>query len=720
MKVRVVSLDFYMANPIPNLDILYSEFRGSSVNNVPVIRIYGSTESGEKICLHVHRVFPYIYIPHDGETRVDGFLYQVASALDKAINLSLGQASSSVQHVYKVCLVSGNPLYGYHVRPHQFLRLYFYNPLIVKKACTLLQNGNILGKIYQAHEAHIPYILQFMMDYNLHGMSHIHLADLKYRYDQYSHDKYPENSVLPPSIRKMSTCKLEADTTGDCVLNREEITLGMLTANPGIKALWEDEAQRRRNNKEPSQIEHCLTQNRLDVPQTATHVAYKKLLDEKLTMKSKSSHVSPQLELSVYPAETPPSSDVLDASIVENHIFSSQSTDDSSILDQTITENLQSDIANLIDFTLDANAQELLDVLQRMREDNIDKDSILSQVQKEQGSDDEDPDLSLPLNATQTPSKLDEEANKKNVEDFLKNSYFESLAKIPQLDGTWEDDSSLEKDSKQRKEEKKRNIKKKTSEFYQPTIPKPKKLNGSGVGKKGRGRKRTFRIKTSAVFPKSRSKFSRAGHCMYCTNCKSDTTTSKKNVSPCLRHYFRNIKNTPNTQEKNCNLEDIESSINKVIENICKELDQNKTPTLATKDRVQFQTGTSNKEILQNQQPIQPWKNCRRKKTKMTMCTEESKENMNVVLLEGDMEVNKFDAENIKISHDLENHQKSNDLVEERMDFKLQNYTLDDAKVLNQIVNAGDAQKIVSKPMFFVQGKCRKSSKRGYNEIQNN
>ncbi|KAK9721214.1 DNA polymerase family B, exonuclease domain [Popillia japonica] len=149
MKIRIVSLDFYMSNSIPGLDIQYSEFRGASVHHVPVIRIFGSTEEGEKICLHVHGVFPYIYIPYDGQIEVDGFMYQIALGLDKAINISLGQASSNTQHVYKVCLISGIPFYGYHARRHQFLKIYFYNPLIIKKACTLLQNGNILGKIYQ-------------------------------------------------------------------------------------------------------------------------------------------------------------------------------------------------------------------------------------------------------------------------------------------------------------------------------------------------------------------------------------------------------------------------------------------------------------------------------------------------------------------------------------------------------------------------------------------
>ncbi|GJN33366.1 hypothetical protein PR202_gb21960 [Eleusine coracana subsp. coracana] len=56
LSVRVVSLDYYMAPPLPGFDISRSPFHGDEVEEVPVIRIYGSTPAGQKTCLHVHRV----------------------------------------------------------------------------------------------------------------------------------------------------------------------------------------------------------------------------------------------------------------------------------------------------------------------------------------------------------------------------------------------------------------------------------------------------------------------------------------------------------------------------------------------------------------------------------------------------------------------------------------------------------------------------------------
>lgn len=45
--VRIVTADYYLANPIKNLDVCYSEFRESNVKKVPVVRIFGATPAGQ-------------------------------------------------------------------------------------------------------------------------------------------------------------------------------------------------------------------------------------------------------------------------------------------------------------------------------------------------------------------------------------------------------------------------------------------------------------------------------------------------------------------------------------------------------------------------------------------------------------------------------------------------------------------------------------------------
>ena len=107
-SVRIVNSDFYLADPIAILDAGNSKFReDATVSKVPVIRIYGATPSGQKTCLHVHGIFPYIYVPYDGTQPTDKYLKQFATSVDFAVQVALGKASSSRQHVFEITVVKG-------------------------------------------------------------------------------------------------------------------------------------------------------------------------------------------------------------------------------------------------------------------------------------------------------------------------------------------------------------------------------------------------------------------------------------------------------------------------------------------------------------------------------------------------------------------------------------------------------------------------------------
>ncbi|KAI8378837.1 hypothetical protein EDC96DRAFT_493369 [Choanephora cucurbitarum] len=55
ISIRIAHLDHYMAKPGP-LDRSYSPFCKKRLNKVPIVRIFGSTRAGQKVCLHVHQV----------------------------------------------------------------------------------------------------------------------------------------------------------------------------------------------------------------------------------------------------------------------------------------------------------------------------------------------------------------------------------------------------------------------------------------------------------------------------------------------------------------------------------------------------------------------------------------------------------------------------------------------------------------------------------------
>ncbi|CAH9141447.1 unnamed protein product [Cuscuta epithymum] len=187
-SVRIVSMDYYMAPPIPGLDICYSSFHGGKVNEVPVIRVYGSTPAGQKACLHIHGTLPYFYVPCSDlflQSDKRDFAGQecinsISHALDEALKLK-GSMASNRQHVHCCSLVRANKLYGYHSSEELFVKIYLYYPQDVSRAANLLRGGAVLDKVLQPHESHIPFLLQFLVDYNLYGMGHLHVSKMKFR-----------------------------------------------------------------------------------------------------------------------------------------------------------------------------------------------------------------------------------------------------------------------------------------------------------------------------------------------------------------------------------------------------------------------------------------------------------------------------------------------------------------------------------------------------------
>lgn len=160
-----------------------------------------------------------------------------------------------------------SPFYGYHRQEHQYLKIFLYNPAMVRRTANLLQNAAILNRVYQPHESHLPYVLQFMIDYNLYGMSFLYVPSTVIRYrqphpvaadaataaDDSVASDFPLQSDpdgrqwLDKKIERMTTSANEIDVEATFILNRFQIALheNAEHANPGIAFIWSDERGRR-------------------------------------------------------------------------------------------------------------------------------------------------------------------------------------------------------------------------------------------------------------------------------------------------------------------------------------------------------------------------------------------------------------------------------------------------------------------------------------------
>lgn len=267
------------------------------------------------------------------------------------------------------------PFYGFHTKVHQFYKIFFYNPSLIKRVADLLQNGAILGLSYQPHEAHINFTMQFFLDFNLYGMSFINLEFIKFRrknaqLTQDKHSHLNEDEYLPETIQITSCCELEGDCLAQHILNRRDVIHGNLGANPGLEALWEDEKQRLNNMNMSETLVPTPTQLRDNVPPTDSHLYHSRKLLVKLALNSEtqndsSDHNNMTLSIlndtererssvdftpeaskdkpltiskMVYPAETPDESQILNATNVILHHPSSRVSKGSNKCNEPVLE----------------------------------------------------------------------------------------------------------------------------------------------------------------------------------------------------------------------------------------------------------------------------------------------------------------------------------------------------------------------------------------------
>ncbi|KAF6205856.1 hypothetical protein GE061_020030 [Apolygus lucorum] len=393
LSLKIVSVDSYLAKPLPGYDPIYSSFTSTGISQVPVLRVFGINSSGSKGCLHVHGVFPYLFVPiPKGEENVDGFKHYLAKNLNDAINSTMDSYKSTEgQNIFKITKVRGIPFYGFHSESEEFFKIYLYRPFLVKKCAALLQSGAICGRRFQPHEAHIPFVQQFFIDYNLYGMSPINLT--KYA----SRQSNSQSSCFPKATR----CSFEADVLADDILNNVDLTGNSGVKNPGLAYIWEDEKERRREEGQTSQISFAQYDN--------VDVRYKSCVEEELLARMKLAIKDRTKQNRTNSTETQFSSNesrLADASFVESHE-----------LDKTYPLLDSQDMQLLEDFARDWDVEEGKSDLEDG--ERPEDDSVLGSQQQhlDDSLDDvevDDPDLTLPFHVS-----VDDDSDGENHNDRI-------------------------------------------------------------------------------------------------------------------------------------------------------------------------------------------------------------------------------------------------------------------------------------------------------------
>ncbi|EFC40538.1 ATREV3; DNA binding protein-like protein [Naegleria gruberi] len=297
------------------------------------MHVYGTVqETKQKACLHVHQLYPYFMLsfPHElfssnsnqnnsninssnnddsddltsiyqnmDMKKVNQFISVLGASIEDTFHQSLfghtlnqyertlknnpqQQPSFHIhprQFVHDIVLVSGKPFYGYWFNHKLFLKVYVYNPSHVGKMAAMFGNGTVMGHRFSVYEAHIPFPLQFMMDYNLYGMGDLSVEKLYFRLpfnsfrDDMAADKISSQNaiqygtILPDNVKRLSKCEIEMDAFSRDVMNRKDIVDLQLSLEDekeesfgkerklirSLNVIWEEERRRRRSLEKASQ-----------------------------------------------------------------------------------------------------------------------------------------------------------------------------------------------------------------------------------------------------------------------------------------------------------------------------------------------------------------------------------------------------------------------------------------------------------------------------------
>lgn len=194
-----LDLDHYVGSPLPGMP-------GSSEGPVPILRIFGVTDGGHSVCLHVHGFTPYFYVLAPPGLEV-GHLAELQRELEAALQKEQrgGARQGGGRAVLALEICHKQSILGFQGgRRSQFVRVLLAVPRLLPTARRLLEGGLRWGAlgVHSAppFESNIDFEIRFLVDAGLVGCCWLEVPEGQFR--------LRGGPGAPPPV---TLCQLEAD-----------------------------------------------------------------------------------------------------------------------------------------------------------------------------------------------------------------------------------------------------------------------------------------------------------------------------------------------------------------------------------------------------------------------------------------------------------------------------------------------------------------------------